>query len=159
LSAISARAQSTPSPPKDFDLATIDTYIASYVREKGLVGLSVAIMQNGEITFAKGYGHRSLDPPLPVEPETSFAVGSITQQFPCACALLLAEEGKLSVRDPVSKYYPHLTRASDITLLDLMNHTSGYPDYYPLDFVDRRLIEPITLDGLLRESAGGKLDF
>jgi CubicO group peptidase (beta-lactamase class C family) len=149
----------TPSPPKDFDLAAIDTFIASYVREKGLVGLSVAIMQDGQITFAKGYGQRSLEPSLPVEPETSFAVGSITKQFTCACILLLAEEDKLSVRDPVSKYYPNLTRASDITLLDLMNHTSGYPDYYPLDFVDRRLEKTITIDGLLKDYAGGKLDF
>ncbi|HEY2414845.1 MAG TPA: serine hydrolase domain-containing protein [Pirellulaceae bacterium] len=151
--------QTSASPPKDFDLSAIDTYIASYVREKGIVGLSVAVMQDGQITFAKGYGHRSLDPSLPVEPETSFAVGSITKQFTCACVLLLAEDGKLSVRDPVSKYYPNLTRASDITLLDLMNHTSGYPDYYPLDFVDRRLKKPIGLDGLLKDYAGSKLDF
>jgi CubicO group peptidase (beta-lactamase class C family) len=152
-------AEAPAAPPKDFDLAAIDAYIASYVREKGLVGLSVAIMQDAQITFAKGYGNRSLEPKLPVEPETSFAVGSITKQFTCACVLLLAEEGKLSVRDPVSKYYPHLTRANEITLLDLMNHTSGFPDYYPLDFVDRRLEKPITLDGLLKDYAGGKLDF
>ena len=151
--------QAQHSPPEDFDLPAIDTYIASYVREKGLVGLSVAIMQDGQITFAKGYGKRSLEPSLPVEPETSFAVGSITKQFTCACVLLLAEDGKLSVRDPVAKYYPNLTRASDITLLDLMNHTSGYPDYYPLDFVDRRLMKSITLDRLLKDYAGGKLDF
>jgi D-alanyl-D-alanine carboxypeptidase len=159
LIATSALAQSSPAPPKDFDLPAIDSYIVSHVRDKGLVGLSVAIMQDGEITFAKGYGHRSLEPALRVEPETSFAVGSITKQFTCACVLLLAEVGKLAVRDPVSKYYPHLTRASDITLLDLMNHTSGYPDYYPLDFVDRRLEKPINLEGLLKDYAGIKLDF
>jgi CubicO group peptidase (beta-lactamase class C family) len=152
-------AQVSASPPKEFDLAAIDTYVGSYVRDKGLVGLSVAIMRDGQIVFAKGYGQRSLEEKLPVEANTSFAIGSITKQFTCACVLLLAEEGKLSVRDPVSKYYPHLTRAGDITLLDLMNHTSGYPDYYPLDFVDRRMLKPISLEGMLREYAGGKLDF
>lgn len=157
--AASLPAQDSVTAPKDFDLAAIDTYVSSYVREKGLVGLSVAIMRDGDIVFAKGYGQRSLEEKLPVEPSTSFAIGSITKQFTCACVLLLAEDGKLSVSDPVSKYYPHLTRAADITLLDLMNHTSGYPDYYPLDFVDRRLIKPISLDGLLRDYAGGKLDF
>ena len=40
-----------------------------------------------------------------------------------------------------------------------MNHTSGYPDYYPLDFVDRRMLKPISTDALLKEYAGGKLDF
>jgi len=47
------------------------------------------------------------------------------------------------------KYFPGLTRANDITLLDLMNHVSGYPDYYPLDFVDRRMLAPIAPDALI----------
>jgi D-alanyl-D-alanine carboxypeptidase len=154
-----ATAQTTSAPPKTFDLAAIDTYIAAHAKQKGLVGLSVAILRDGEIVFAKGYGQRSLEKSLPVEANTSFAIGSITKQFVCACVLLLAEEGKLSVKDPVEKYFPNLTRASDIRLLDLMNHTAGYPDYYPLDFLDRRMLQPITLENMLKEYAGGKLDF
>src|SRR5262249_20180346 len=88
-----------------------------------------------------------------------FAAGSVTKQFTCACILLLADEGKLSVDDKVAKYYPDLTRAKDITLYDLMTHASGYPDYYPLDFVDRRMQKSIALDKLIEEYAGGKLDF
>lgn len=152
-------AQADPKPPAKFDLAAIDVYIASYVKEKGLVGLSVAIMRDGEVVLAKGYGQRSLADSLPVQPETTFAVGSVTKQFVCACVLLLAEEGKLSVRDPVAKYFPRLTRAGDITLLDLMNHTAGYPDFYPLDFLDRRMLQPINREGLLQKYAGGPLDF
>ena len=90
---------------------------------------------------------------------TSFAAGSITKQFTCACIFLLAEDGKLSVRDPVAKYYPDLTQAKDITLYDLMTHAAGYPDYYPLDFVDRRMQKAIEPDQLIKEYAGGKLDF
>ena len=52
-----------------------------------------------------------------------------------------------------------LTRAGDITLHDLMTHISGYPDFYPLDFVDRRLVKPILPEALLAEYAGAKLDF
>ncbi|MBP3957019.1 beta-lactamase family protein [Gemmata sp. G18] len=148
-----------PELPKSFDLTAVDTYIAGQVKAKGFVGLSVAVMRDGKIVFAKGYGQRSIEKNLPVEPGTSFAVGSITKQFTCACVLLLAEQGKLSIDDPVSKYYPNLTRAKDITLRDLMNHTAGYPDYYPLDFVDRRMLKPISTDALLKEYAGGKLDF
>jgi CubicO group peptidase (beta-lactamase class C family) len=73
--------------------------------------------------------------------------------------LLLAERGQLSATDRVAKYYPGLTHASDITLLDLMNHVSGYTDYYPLDFVDRRMLAPIAPDDLVREYAGRPLDF
>jgi D-alanyl-D-alanine carboxypeptidase len=154
-----AQRASAAEPPQKLDLAAIDATIADYVREKGLVGLSVAIMRNGEIVFAKGYGQRSIEGSLAVEPETTFAVGSVTKQFTCACILLLAEEGKVSVDHPVAKYFPNLTRSKDITLRDLMNHTSGYPDYYPLDFVDRRLAKPISQEELLAKYAGGKLDF
>jgi CubicO group peptidase (beta-lactamase class C family) len=73
--------------------------------------------------------------------------------------LILAEEGKLGVEDKVAKYFPDLTAAKDVTLYQLMTHTSGYPDYYPLDFVDRRLHRPIEPDALIRQYAGGKLDF
>lgn len=156
---LSSLLAASPELPKSFDLTAVDTYIAAQVQEKGFVGLSVAVMRDGKIVFAKGYGRRSIDKKLPVEADTSFAVGSITKQFTCACVLLLAEQGKLSIDDPVSKYYPDLTRAKDVTLRDLMNHTAGYPDYYPLDFLDRRMLKPITTDALLKEYAGGKLDF
>jgi CubicO group peptidase (beta-lactamase class C family) len=162
LVAVPAVARDEPraaAPPKSFDPAAIDAYVAGQVREKGFVGLSLAVLRDGKMVLAKGYGKRSLQPPADVETDTSFAIGSITKQFTCACILLLAEEGKLSVRDPVSKYYPDLTRAGDVTLYDLMTHVSGYPDYYPLDFVDRRMLKPVDLDKLIADYAGGKLDF
>jgi D-alanyl-D-alanine carboxypeptidase len=158
--AIAPAADPSPSKlPESFDLAAIDTYVAAQVHDKGYVGLSVAILRDGQIVFAKGHGKSSLEPPADVAVDTPFAIGSITKQFTCASILLLAEEGKLSVQDPVSKYYPGLTRAADITLYDLMSHVSGYPDYYPLDFVDRRMLKPIELDKLIQDYAGAKLDF
>lgn len=140
------------------DTQALDTFIAGELKAKGLVGLSVALMTDGKIVLAKGYGLSALDGSA-VTPETPFAIGSITKQFTCACILKLAEAGKLSVNDKVAKYYPSLNRAGDITLLDLMNHVSGYPDYYPLDFTDRRMLKEIAPDDLIREYAGGKLDF
>lgn len=116
-------------------------------------------MKDGQVVLARGYGQRSLADKRPVEADTLFPIGSVSKQFTCAALLLLADEGKLSAHDPVAKYYPDLTRAKDITLLDLMNHTSGYPDYYPLDFLDRRMQRRIDPDELLRQYAGGKLDF
>src|SRR5260370_163959 len=92
-----------PQPPKTFDLKAIDAYVAGQVREKGYVGLSVAILRDGKVVVAKGYGKRSLEPAADVEVDTPFAIGSITKQFTCACILLLAEDGKLSVRDRVAK--------------------------------------------------------
>src|ERR1017187_8744227 len=155
-----ARAASAAAKlPASFDLDAIDAFLGQEVQDKGRVGFSAAIVKDGRIVLAKGYGQRSLEEPLPVSNDTIFAIGSVTKQFTCVAVLLLAEAGKLSVHDPVGKYFPDLTRAADITLLDLMNHVSGYPDYYPLDFVDRRLMQPAKTDEVIGEYATGKLDF
>ncbi len=151
----------TPLPrlPDTFDVSGIDAFLSAQVKQNNRVGFSVAVVKDGQVVLAKGYGKRSLQDGRAVETNTIFAIGSVSKQFTCAAILLLAEDGKLSVHDPVAKYYPNLTRAADITLLDLMNHVSGYPDYYPLDFLDRRMLQPIAEDELIRQYAGGKLDF
>jgi CubicO group peptidase (beta-lactamase class C family) len=158
LRCFSVRAEEA-RPPETFDRDRIDSYLAAQVREKDRVGLSVAIVKSGQVVLDKAYGQRSLQEQRPVESDTLFAIGSVTKQFTCACVLLLAQDGKLAVNDKVSKYFPKLSRAADITLLDLMNHTSGYPDYYPLDFVDRRMQKPISTDDLIQCYASGPMDF
>ncbi|MEW5899883.1 MAG: serine hydrolase domain-containing protein [Acidobacteriota bacterium] len=159
LSAGEGPGVSGQSSPTGSDPQAIDTFVGGQVKNKGLVGISLAVMREGRIVLAKGYGQSSLKERQPVAPTTPFAIGSITKQFTCACIFLLAEEGKLSVKDHVAKYYPDLTRAKEITLLDLMNHVSGYPDYYPLDFVDRRMLRPVAVDEVIRSYAKAKLDF
>ena len=148
-----------PQPPEQFDVAGVDAWIAGHLQDKGFVGLSVAVVKDGKVVLAKGYGKKSLATGEAVGADTPFAVGSITKQFVAACVLLLAEDGKLSVDDKVAKYFPNLTRAGDITLYQLMTHTSGYPDYYPLDFSDRRMHRTITADEIIQQYATGKLDF
>lgn len=155
----SAPAQDAPALPESFDPQAIDAFLTAHQKAKGPIGLSVALIKDGQLVLAKGYGQRSMEESLPVQTNTLFAIGSVTKQFTCACILLLAEDGVLSVQDKVAKYYPKLTRSKDITLLDLMNHTSGYRDYYPLDFVDRPMQRPIAPDDLLAKFAGGPLDF
>jgi D-alanyl-D-alanine carboxypeptidase len=141
------------------DVKAIDALVAEHLKTRDLVGLSVAAASEGRVILSKGYGIRSLADRSQATEDTMFAVGSVTKQFTCACILLLAEDGKLAVTDKVAKYYPGLTRAEDITILDLMNHVSGYPDYYPLDFVDLRMSKPIVVDDAIRMYCRGKLDF
>jgi CubicO group peptidase (beta-lactamase class C family) len=148
-----------PAPPASLDPASVNKYIAATVRSGSIVGLSAAIAQDGVVRLAGAYGKSSLASGTPVTTNTLFAVGSVTKQFTAACILLLAQEGALSVNDKVAKYYPALTRARDISLLDLMNHVSGYADYYPLDFVDSRMESPIAADDLVAQYAGRALDF
>src|SRR5262245_61300856 len=120
LIAVPALAEPPPAVPlpATFDPPAVDAYVARQVRDQGFVGLSLAVVRDGQLAFAKAYGAVALGG-APVATDTPFAVGSVTKQFTCACVLLLAEEGKLSVRDPVAKYYPGLTRAADVTLYDL----------------------------------------
>jgi len=116
-------------------------------------------MQNGKVVLAKGYGVRDVSTRDPVTARTMFAIGSVTKQFTCSALLLLAEQRRLSLADPVSMYFPSLTRAKDITLLDLGGHLSGFRDYYPLDFVDREMQKPATADQIITEYATRPLDF
>ncbi len=143
----------------DIDPAGLRARVAELLKARGLVGLSAAVYERGVPALAEGFGVKSVAGGEPVAADTMFAIGSITKQFTAACVLLLAEDGKLAVTDKVAKYYPALTRAADITLLDLMNHVSGYPDYYPLDFVDRPMARPTPSDEVIRMFGTRPLDF
>jgi len=117
------------------------------------------VMNHGQLAVCKGYGKRDLASAALVDTNTIFAIGSVSKQFTCVAILLLAEDGRLSVEDKVAQYYPKLTSADDIRLIDLMRHVSGYTDYYPLDFVDSRMQKTIAPDDLIQQYAGGTLDF
>jgi D-alanyl-D-alanine carboxypeptidase len=116
-----AAQQTTPIDP-----AQIDSIIRQQITDKHIIGVSVGIMQNGKTVFARCYGVADVQTSAPVTPATMFAIGSVTKQFTCSAMLMLQEQHKLSVDDPVSKYFPRLTRARNITLKDLGGHLSGY---------------------------------
>ena len=151
---VGLRAQGTSVKAEE-----LDSIIRKAVVDKQLIGVSVGVMQNGKVILAKGYGVRDIASKAAVTPSTMFAIGSVTKQFTCSAMLMLAEQHKLSLKDPVSKYFPSLTRAKDITLIDLGGHLSGYRDYYPLDFVDQEMQKPQTADAIITEYATRPLDF
>ncbi|HEY2066916.1 MAG TPA: serine hydrolase domain-containing protein [Gemmatimonadaceae bacterium] len=145
--------------PSRIDERVVDSIVAAGMQQQRLVGLSVALMRGGRIELAKGYGSASLQPRVAVDTGTRFSIGSVTKEFVAALALLLQEDGKLSVHDTLSKWYPQLTRSREITLVDLINHVSGYRDYYPLDYVDREMAKPTTAEQIIREYGTMPLDF
>ena len=157
--ASAASAARAPVRVPAVDVADLDALIQSVVADKQLVGLSVGVMQDGKPVLARGYGFRSLEPREPVTASTMFPIGSVTKQFTCSAALMLAEDGRLSMRDPVAKYVPSATRAKEVSLLDLGQHVSGYRDYYPLDFVVREMQKPETADTIISRYATRSLDF
>ncbi len=139
--------------------ADLDAFIGGVVAAQQAIGVTVGVMQDGQVTFAKGYGLANVETKMPVAPDTLFAIGSVTKQFTCALALQLEQEGRLSFEDPVAKYALALTRAADITVRDLAGMVSGYRDYYPLDFVDRPMAAPRPSAAIIDEFASRPLDF
>ena len=96
-------------------------------------GGAVLVLKEDRAVFKKGYGLATLDPETEITPATFFCIASVSKQFAAAATLKLAQEGKLSLEDPVSKYFPHFQAGffDRITLAHLLSHTSGIPDARP----------------------------
>lgn len=95
-------------------------------------GLQIAVYKDGKPLVVKGYGMANLEQRVSVENDSIFRIGSITKQFSAVALLELQEEGRLSLNDRLSAYYPDFPRAADITLLQMLQHTSGLYNYTEL---------------------------
>jgi CubicO group peptidase (beta-lactamase class C family) len=116
--------------PADFDAKAAE-YLAARVKVSHFNGV-VLVAVDGQPVFRRGYGSANLDYDLPNTPGTKFRVGSVSKQFTDAAILKLEEQGKLAVTDPVGMYVPDCPEAwADVTLLQLMSHTGGIPEYTP----------------------------
>ena len=156
IGATVAFAQNALAP----ELSTkVDAAVADVMAKTSVPSASVGIVQGGKIVFTKAYGHARLDPPMAATAEMRYAIGSISKQFTAACLLLLQQEGKLSIDDPLSKYFPELTRSKDVTIRNILTHTSGYQDYAPQDYTIPAWTKPTTADKIIHEWATKPLDF
>jgi CubicO group peptidase (beta-lactamase class C family) len=109
--------------------------------------------------YAKAFGFADIAAQRRAEPTTRYGVGSISKQFTVAAILLAQDAGKLSLDDKVAKYYPDLTRADEITIRELLSHTSGYEDYAPQDYLIPEWTKPITPQQILERWAKKPLNF
>lgn len=157
LAASTLPAQTQPIP------AALRERVNAIVRQSltatGIPSASIAIVQAGAITYLQAYGDGRVEPRTPAQPTMRYSVGSISKQFTATAVLLLAEQGKLSLDDPVSRFMPNLTRADEVTIRELLSHTSGYQDYWPQDYVPPFMLQPITADKILDQWARKPLDF
>ena len=93
-------------------------------------GASVLVLHDGTPLLRRGYGMADLEAGIAATPATNYRLASVTKQFTAASILLLAEDGKLSLDDPVRRWLPSLPAAADaVTLRQLLSHTSGLVDY------------------------------
>jgi D-alanyl-D-alanine carboxypeptidase len=150
-------AAQTSAGPLD---AQEEIKISKMLAASGVPSISISIVEeNGKTVYAKALGEASLSPERAAIPQTRYAIGSISKQFTAAAILLLAEERKLSLDDTVSKYFPQYTRANEITIRQLLSHTSGYEDFAPQDYMIPEWLQPTTPDAVLDKWAKKPLDF
>ncbi|MGC1784008.1 MAG: serine hydrolase domain-containing protein [Acidobacteriaceae bacterium] len=121
--------------------------VFSDLQKPGSPGCALGVYRNGQIIYSKGYGLASVELNAPIAPDSVFDIGSTSKQFTAASILLLEQQGKLSLNDDVRKYIPELPDyGHKITILNLLNHTSGLRDYLELLFFSGVNIDSVTTD-------------
>ena len=139
--------------------ARIDDIATQVLEQTGAPSASVAIVRQGKVAYARAYGTANLKDQLPATPAMRYSIGSVSKQFTAAALLLLQEDGKLKLDDPVSWYVPGLTRGGEVTIRQLLSHTSGYRDYWPEDYVMTPMLAPVTAQQIMDGWANKPLDF
>lgn len=108
------------------------------MRQLHIPGLAVAVVHEGRVVKARGYGLADVELKVPVTEETVFEIGSVTKQFTAVALLMLVEEGKIGLDDRISKHLAGVPEAwSAVTVRHLLTHSSGIQNYLALpDFPD-----------------------
>src|ERR1700729_631603 len=154
----------TVAPPAGAELSPeaksrIDAAVSQVLSSTKVPSASIAVVKDGRIAYLQAYGQARLTPPMEATPQMQYPIGSISKQFTLAAVLLLAQEHKLTLDDPVSKYLPDRARAKDVTLRMLLAHTSGYQDYWPEDYVMTLMTVPTNAQHILDVWGRKPLDF
>jgi CubicO group peptidase (beta-lactamase class C family) len=147
-----------PLAPLDVKhVASIDDFVNHEMAGQRIPGLELGIYSRGRILIAKGYGLANVELNVPVKPETLMQSGSVGKQFVSAAIMMLVEEGKISLDDSITKYFPDAPAAwKPILIKNLLSHTSGLseyespdrtgpngPFYFRLDFTEDELAKKI----------------
>ena len=134
--------------PSESDV--VDRYVQSQMQKLKIPGFSLAVIKNGKLIKAKGYGLASVEFNVPAKPETIYQSGSVGKQFTATLIMMLVEKGQIHLNDKISKYLPNTPPSwKNITIRNLLTHTSGIKDYtkgeinYRLDYTEPQLLKII----------------
>lgn len=127
--AMSGAAESRPALTAQ-QRASIDRFVKAEMLREHVPGVAVGIYSRGKILLAKGYGMANVELSVPVKPETIFQSGSVGKQFASAAIMMLVEQGRVSLDDSITKYFPDAPAAwKPILLKNMLSHTSGLAEY------------------------------
>jgi CubicO group peptidase (beta-lactamase class C family) len=136
---------------KDKDVPSSETIIDnlySSLKGKEAPGIAVLVAKDGNVLYRKGFGYADIKNKIPVTPDTKFRIGSVTKQFTASAILKLQENNLLSVNDKLSKFIPDFPRGDEVTIHQLLTHTSGIHSYTSnKDFIGKvtKTVLPDTL--------------
>ena len=127
----------------------VDDFLRDQLQRHQVPGVSLAITRDGQLVRAAGYGLANIELDVPVKPETVFQSGSLGKQFTAMAILMLVEEGKLGLDDPIVQYFPGAPPTwNGITVRHLLTHTSGIKDWegktdidYRKDYTEDELVQ------------------
>ena len=123
-------------------------------------GAAVLVARGDEVLYRGARGLADVKTGTPLTPDSVFRIGSISKQFAAAGLLKLVEAGKLSLNDPLSKFVPNFPNGKHITVLELLNHTSGVKDYTRIaGWADGPLDTPMSTAQLIATFKNAKPDF
>jgi CubicO group peptidase (beta-lactamase class C family) len=132
----------------------VSTYVRSEMQRERIPGVALLVSRGGKIVQAEGFGLANVELQVPVKPETVFQSGSVGKQFTATAVMMLVEEGKMGLDDPLTKYFPEAPATwKEATVRELLSHTAGFGDYpenfdYRKDWTEDeelKLVESIPL--------------
>jgi D-alanyl-D-alanine carboxypeptidase len=157
---LQAQNSATSSSPSD----AVDALVAAQMAERHIPGVSLAVVRGGKVIKATGYGIADLEHQIPVTPETVFKIGSVSKQFIATGIMLLAQDGKLTVDDPVAKFFADAPPSwQPITVRHFLTHTSGVvregPAFDPQKVQPDRIVISSAFDLPLMFPTGSKYQY
>jgi D-alanyl-D-alanine carboxypeptidase len=153
-------APAAAQPLTTTEREAIDKIAQAVLDSSGAPSASIAVVRGGEIVYEHAYGDARIDPKTTAASSSMrYAIGSVSKQFTATAVLLLQEEAQLSLDDKVAKWFPHLTRAGDISVRQLLSMTAGYQDFWPQDYVFPDMQRPTSAQKIMQQWAGKALDF
>lgn len=138
----------------------VDAIVEKHLQATSTPGCSVAVVRDGKVLFAKGYGLANVEAPAPATADTVYRIGSVTKQFTATLVMQLVQAGKVKLDEPIVTYLPDLPSAyKPVTVRQLLNHTSGIRSYTSIKaFADRAKLEATPME-MAKMSSDEKTDF